>query len=156
MTDYVSIATGAVALLSPYLPKLLSLGSEVGSKIKDAVVEKGVDAVGEQAKKLWGKITGQFGADDELTGAAKLTAAAPQDAGRRKILTEVLAQRLKEQPQLAEELLAMMGGQKRLQQLIAGHDAVIEDVSFKMGSPGEEKLQAGDRARIKKITFDMN
>ena len=156
MTDYVSIATGAVSLLSPYLPHLISLGSEVGSKIKDAVVDKGLDALGEQATKLWAKITGHFGADAELTSAAKLTAAAPQNTARKQILTEVLAQRLKDQPQIADELLAIIGGPNRLQQLVAGHDAVIKDISFKMSSPGEQKLQAGDRANIEGIDFDMN
>lgn len=156
MIDYVAIATGAVSLLSPYLPHLLSLGGEVGNKLKDAVIDKGIDAAGEQAKKLWAKVTGYFGDDAELTSAAKLTAAAPQDAARQQILKDVLAQRLKEQPQLAEELLALLGGPKRLQQLIAGHDAEIKNVSFKMAGPGEEKLEAGDRAKIEGINFDMS
>lgn len=156
MIDYVAIATGVVSLLSPYLPQLLSLGGEVGGKIKDAVIDKGIDAAGEQAKSLWAKITGYFGDDAELTSAAQLTAAAPQNEARQQILKDVLAERLKEQPQLADELLALLGGPKRLQQLIAGHDADIEDVSFKMAGPGEEKLQAGDRAKIKGIDFDMS
>ena len=138
MIDYVAIATGAVSLLSPYLPQLLALGGEVGGKIKDAVIDKGIDAAGEQAKS-----------------AAQLTAAAPQNEARQQILKDVLAERLKEQPQLADELLALLGGPKRLQQLIAGDDAEIEDVSFKMAGPGEEKLEAGHRAKIKGIDFDM-
>lgn len=157
--DFVSIATGAVSLLSPFLPHLISLGSEVGGKIKDAVVDKGASVLGKQAKALWDKITGYFGDDPVLTSVATVTAASPEDTDRQKLLIEELAKRLKDHPDLAEDLLKMMGGPKRVQQLTAGYDAIIRDVSFKMGVPGEQTgeqtLKAGDKATIERIEFDM-
>jgi hypothetical protein len=153
--DFVSIATGAVSLLTPFLPQLISLGSEVGGKIKDAVVDKGVSELGKQAKTLWSKITGYFGDDPVLTSVATVAAAAPEDTGRQKLLIEELAKRLKDHPDFAQELLQMMGGPKRVQELTAGYEAIITDVSFKMAGPGEQKLKAGDRATIAGIDFDM-
>ena len=153
--DFVSIATGVVSLLSPFLPHIISLGSDVGSKIKDAVVDKGVSELGKQAKAIWDKITGYFGDDREFTSAATVTAASPKNADRQKILIEELAKRLQEHPDLAEELVEMMGGPKRVQELTAGYEAIIQDVSFNMGGPGQQSLKTGDKANIARIKFDM-
>jgi hypothetical protein len=153
--DFVSVATAAVSLLSPFLPRLIALGGELGGKIKDAVVDTGATELGKQAKNVWDKITGSFGDDRKLTNAAAMTADAPDDTNRQKILIEELAKRLKDQPELAEELVVLMGGEKRLQQLIAGYEAIIEDISFEMKGAGEQTLKTGDKARIKGVKFDM-
>src|SRR5687767_4409023 len=129
--DFISIATGAVSLLSPFLPHLISLSSDVGEKIKDAVVEKGVSELGKQAKAVWDKITGYFGDDPVLTSVATVTAASPEDTDRQKLLIEELAKRLKDHPNLAEELVTLMGGPKRVQELTAGYGAIIERVKLK-------------------------
>jgi len=153
--DFVSIATGAVSLLSPFLPHLISLASEVGGKIKDAVVEKGVSELGKQAKAVWDKLTSYFGEDPVFTSAATITAASPEDTTRQKLLIEELAKRLKDHPDLAEDLVKLMGGPKRVQELTAGYEAIIRDVSFKMAGPGQQTLKAGDKATIERIEFDM-
>jgi hypothetical protein len=154
--DFVSIATGVVSLLSPFLPYLISVGSEVGGKIKDAVVEKGVSELGKQAKAVWDKITGYFGDDPVLTSVATVTAASPEDTDRQKLLIEELAKRLKDHPNLAQELLTMMGGPKRVQELTAGYGAIIEKVRFKMGGPGQQTIKAGDWASVKDIDMEQN
>jgi hypothetical protein len=70
-------------------------------------------------------------------------------------LIEELAKRFKDHPDLAEDLLKMMGGLKRVQQLTAGYEAIIRDVSLTMGGPGEQTLKAGDKATIERVKFDM-
>src|SRR5687767_4447699 len=129
--DPISIATAAVSLLSPFLPQLISLGSEVGGKIKDAIVDKGVSELGKQAQALWDKITGYLGNDPVLTSVATVTAASPNDTDRQKMLIEELAKRLEGHPDLAADLLKMMGGPQRVQELTAGHGAIIERIRFK-------------------------
>lgn len=155
MTDFVSIAAGAISILSPYLPQLLSIGKDVGSGIKDAVIDKGVDALGSQAKKLWEKIWGSFKSDPVLTSAATMVADSPEDAGRRKMLAEVLAQRLENNPELARELLEIIGGPTRLQQVIAGNEATIRDIRQKMKGSGEQTIRSGDKAIIERVEQDM-
>lgn len=156
MSDYVSIATGIVSILSPYLPQLISLGKDAEDKIKDAVVDKGVDALGEQARKLWGRISGYFKDDPVVTSAATLTADAPKDSARQRFFTEILAQRLKDHPEIADELLEIIGGPERLQQVVVGHEAIIKDLHQKMAGAGEQTIRAGDHAHLEGIVQEMN
>lgn len=154
--DPISIATAAVSLLSPFLPQLISLGSEMGGKIKDAIVDKGVSELGTQAKALWDKITSYFANDPVLTSVATVTAASPNDTDRQKMLIEELSKRLEGHPALAEELLKMMGGPKRVQELTAGYGAIIERVRFKMGGPGQQRISGGDMSTIKDVNFEQD
>jgi hypothetical protein len=156
MIDFVSLSVGVVSLLSPYLPQLISLGKSVGEKIGDAVVDKGTDAVGSQVKKLWGRISGFFKDDLEVTSAATMVAAAPQDSTRQQLLSQILAERLKEHPELAKELLEMLGGQKRLMQIKAGNEAIIRDISQRMKGAGTQSIEAGDKATIERVEMDMD
>lgn len=154
--DFVSIATGVVSILSPYLPQLLSLGKSVGEKIGDAVIKGGVGALDDQAKRLWAKVSNYFKDDPVITSAATVAADAPGDTTRQQFFTEILAQRLKDHPGLADELLEMMGGPKRLQQVIVGHEAIIKLLHQKMAGPGEQNVKAGDKATLEGITQEMN
>lgn len=155
MIDFASVSVGLVSLLSPYLPLLLSLGKSAGGKLEDSIIDKGVDVAGTQVKKLWAKISGYFKDDVEVTSAATMVAASPKDALRQQMLGQVLAERLKEHPRLAEELIEIMGGQERLQQIIAGNEAAIRDIRIKMAGAGKQSIEAGDKAVIERVDMDM-
>ncbi len=156
MLDFVSIAVGAVSLLSPYLPQLISLGKSVGEKIGDTVVAKGIDAAGSQVQKLWERISGFFNDDLEVTSAATMIAASPKDAVRQQMLIEILAERLKAHPELAKDLLELMGGPARLQKIIAGNEASIRDIRQKMKGAGTQSIEAGDKAIIERVEQEMD
>lgn len=155
MIDLVSVSVAAVSLLSPYLPQLLSLGKTAGEKIGEAVLDKSLDAAGGQVKKLWDKISGYFKDDVEVTSAATMVAASPKDSLRQEMLGQVLAERLKAHPELAEELVKIMGGGERVQQINAGNEAIIRDIRMKMAGSGKQSISGGDKAVIKRVEMDM-
>ena len=156
MIDFASVSVAVVSLLSPYLPQLLSLGKSAGEKIGEAIIDKGVDATGDQVKKLWEKISGYFKDDLEVTSAATMVAASPKDTLRQQMFGQVLAERLKGHPEFAEDLIKMMGGKERLQQIIAGNEAAVRDVRMKMAGAGKQSIEGGDKSVIERVELDMS
>lgn len=155
MIDVASVSVGVVSLLSPYLPQLLSLSKSVGEKIGEAVIDKGVDAAGGQVKRLWERISGYFKDDPEVTSAATMVAAAPKDGLRQQLLSQVLAERLEMHPELAEDLIRIMGGKERLQQIVAGNESAVRDVRMKMSGSGRQSIEGGDKVTIERIDMEM-
>ncbi|MEI6064410.1 MAG: hypothetical protein WCQ26_07450, partial [Pseudanabaena sp. ELA748] len=106
---------------------------------------------------LWAKITSKFKDDKELNEAADAVATAPEkeifQKAAREELTKVLAERLKDSPELAKELLGLLGGEKRLQEIVAGDRALIEAITFEMAGAGSQKIGAGNDAQIKNIVM---
>jgi len=155
MIDFASVSVAVVSLLSPYLPQLLSMGQSVGKKIGEAVIDKGVDAAGDRVTKLWERISGYFKDDLEVTSAATMVAASPKDALRQQMLGQVLAERLKEHPVFTEDLIKIMGGKERLQQIITGNEAAIRDIRMKMAGAGKQSIESGDKAVIEQVELEM-
>jgi len=151
--DVVAIAAGVVKLLQPALPYLDPLKTALQKKISDATAGAAFD----QAKALWAKITSRFKDDKELNEAADAVATAPDkeifQRAAREELTKVLAERLKDSPELAKELLELLGGEKRLQAIVAGDRALIEAITFEMTGAGSQKIDAGNDAQIKNIVM---
>lgn len=151
ITDVVAIATGTVKLLQPFLPYLEPFKTALQKKLTDATA----GAAWDQAKGLWAKITGRFKDDKELHESAEAVAALPNNATLQKALTEVLAQRLKDAPDLTEELLQLLGGEKRLQEIVAGNEATIENIRQSMAGTGVQRVEAGDKAKISGVTMEQ-
>jgi hypothetical protein len=151
MLDFFSIAQGAVAIISPFLPVLLKLANAAGEKLEGLAEGQ----VKEQAEKLWNKIVRRFQGDPVLTSAATMVADAPADDTRQKMLADTLGKRLQGDPEFAQQLLNEIGGPKRLQEVIAGNDAVINGIYQRMKGPGTQRTQGGDRAYIANVTQDM-
>ena len=81
-----------------------------------------------------------------------MVADSPEDEARQKMLADVIATRLQENPELAQELFYLMGGQKAVQEVVTGHSGWIEDINLKMRSRGEQRVKAGDDRVIKGVT----
>jgi hypothetical protein len=152
MIDFVSVASGAVKILGPFLPYLDPFRKALQKKIEDVTA----NAAWDQAKGLWGKITGRFKDDKDLNEAAEAVAALPNNAILQKALTEVLASRLQSAPDLTDELMKLLGGEKRLQEIVAGNEATIHDIRMKMAEAGTQRIEGGDKARISKVDMEMN
>jgi len=152
MVDFVSVASGAIKILGPFIPYLDPFRKAFQKKIEDVTA----NAAWEQAKNLWSKITGRFKDDKELHEAAEAVAALPNNASLQKALTEVLASRLQNAPDLTKELLDILGGEKRLQEIVAGNEAIIDNIRMTMAAAGTQRIQAGDKSRISGIDMNMN
>jgi len=152
MTDFVTVAIGTAKLLQRFLPYLDPFKTALQKKVADVAAS----ATWEQAKGLWAKITNRFKDDKELHESAEAVAALPNNAVLQKALAEVLAQRLKDAPDLAEDLLKLLGGEKRLQEIVAGNEALIKDISQKMAGAGTQRIEAGDKAQIIGVTQEQS
>src|SRR5690242_3829330 len=137
--DFVSIAYGAVQILSPFLPTLIKLGKSAGEHLEEFAADK----VSEQAKKLWNKITGRYKDDDLLNARVTIAAKSPKDENSKRELSKELAERLKNDQAFASEILDAIGGPQRLQEVIGGDRAIIERIHQEMKGAGRQLVQGG-------------
>src|SRR5690242_9086442 len=110
--DLVQIATATTSLLSPFLPDLLDIAKTGGKKMTEAIAQKGGEAAWNTAQTLWKKLRSYFKEDPEFNSASVMVAAKPEDESRREMLAEVLSARLSDKPELAQEIMGLIGGQQ--------------------------------------------
>ena len=59
-----------------------------------------------------------------------------------------MAERLKDSPELAKELLELLGGEEKLNEIVAGDEAIIESNRQALSGKGTNRIEAGNKARI--------
>lgn len=150
-TDIGIIAAAIVSTLAPFLPFLVEVGKAGGEKLAEVIAEKGGKAAWERTRALWGRLKARLGKDSEMDGAVKLVAAKPEDESRQAMLAEVLGARLREDPALAQELFALLGGQKAVQQVLAERGSWVEDVVQRMQGTGAQTVWAKGDSVIKGV-----
>lgn len=141
-------AAAVVATLAPFMPFLIDVGKAGAEKLAEVITEKGGEAAWEKAKALWGKLKARFGDDPEVESAAAMVAAKPRDEARQMMLAEVLGARLKENPELTQELFDLLGGQKAMQQVLADRSSWVENVTQRMKGSGKQIVQASEDSVI--------
>jgi hypothetical protein len=147
--EYAAVAATAVKILSPFMPFLIDEAKAGGQKFAEVVGEHGGEAVWEKAKAVWGKLTGHYGDDVEMTGAATMLAAKPANENYQAQLAEIIGNHLKENPDLAREILSMVGGQQSVQEVLAEHESFVSDVGQRMTTPGgRQTVSAKDNSFI--------
>lgn len=153
MLQVVPIAVAVVKIVQPFLPYLAPVGVAVQEKLQEKMADVVAEAGWEKAKQLWEKITARFKGDGKLKAAtdgvnqvAGLSEAIQQVA--QDELVQVLATKLEESPNLAEELQKMMGGEQRLNEIVAGDEAVIARNVQKLKGSGTNRIQGGDKSKI--------
>jgi hypothetical protein len=124
--DIGQIAAATVAALAPFLPYLIDAGRFSGEALAEMIVQKGGEAAWKKAQVLWGRVTARFGDDPEVQSAATMVAAKPEDETRQTLLAKVLSARLAGNPELAQEILALLGGEKGVQQVIADRSSWVD------------------------------
>src|SRR5215207_11358998 len=139
----IETAVAAAAILAPYMPALVEAGGKTAASL---VVEKGGQAAWQQAQTIWAKLKARFGDDPEVTSAATMVAAKPEDETRQSILGEVLSARLEENPELAREISELLGGRQGVQRVVAERRSLVEDVKQKLRGAGEQTIQASDES----------
>jgi hypothetical protein len=145
--DPVNLAAAAVTALAPFLPTLVDIAKEGGKKISAAVGEKVGALTSEKAQELWNKIVGKE-KDPAIENVAKTVAQLPENEDLQKALTGLVATKLAQNPDLAQEVMQLLGGQDNVQQIIALRKSWIEDVVQK--GAGKKEIRAEDEATIKK------
>ncbi len=142
------VATAAVTALAPFTPYLLELGKAGGKKLVEVIAEKGGEAAWQKAQTIWGKLKNRFGEDPEVTSATTLIAVDPEDEDRQATLIKVLSERLEDDQNLAQELFDLLGGQERIQEMVADQGSLMLKVSQKMKGSGKQVMQARGKSKI--------
>lgn len=153
--DIPTLAAAVTNHLGPFLPYLLAAGKTAGKKLEEVVIDQVSEGLWNQARQLWVRLTARLGDDAEVSDAAGLLATAPGSTLRAQVLTEVLTQRLQGEPQLAAELVELLGGSERAQRVAAGTDAELSRISQEMTGAGTQEVSGGERARISDVSQVM-
>ncbi len=104
---------------------------------------------------MWTKITSRFKDDKELNTVAQNVASNPDSEFMQQMLTQILAKRLEEAPDFSKELLAMLGGEKRLQEIIVGNESTIKNVRQAMAGSGTQTIKGGDKTIVDNATQEQ-
>lgn len=105
-TQLGQLAAALAATLAPFTPYLI----KIGEKAVEEVGKKVGGAAWERAKAAWDKLKARFGDDEEVENAAGLMAANPDDEDYRAMLAKVLGKKLAAHPDLADDMVALLGG----------------------------------------------
>jgi hypothetical protein len=144
----VSLAAAAVSILTPFLPSLLEMAKSGGEKIAASVGEAAGEFTIEKARLLWDKIAGK-GKDPKIESVAQSVALVPEDENLQKVLVNLIAAKLDQNPDLADDILQILGGQENVQKVIALRKSWIEGIH--MEGQGKKEVRAEDESVIKNV-----
>jgi hypothetical protein len=138
-TQLGQLAAAAATALAPFTPYLIRAGEkaveEVGKKVGGGAWEK--------AQAVWDKIRARFGDDKEVDSAAGLVATDPEDEDYRATLAKVLGKKMAASPDLANDLVALLGGFDAVQEMSAKAGGVIVRAAQKAtGAPVRQTMAA--------------
>ena len=152
IVDADHVAATTVTAIAPFTPFLIEAGKAGGQKFADILAEKGGQAAWKEAQALWEKVNVHFGEDPEVSGALTLVSRKPDDENRQTMLAEVLSVRLKEHPEIAEEVFNLLGNRRTIQQVLAERESSIEDAAQDITGPsGSQTVSAHDKSVIKGV-----
>jgi hypothetical protein len=123
------VAAAIAAFLAPYMPYLIEGGKGFAEGMGEAAWGR--------AEKIWHSIKSWFANDRSIEGASLMLSANPQDENLQKFLAKALAEKLKSHPEYAEELMKLIGGQERLQDVLV-ENSWTGDVIQEMSGAGEQ------------------
>ncbi len=145
--DVGQLVAATVTELAPYMPYLINAGAAGASKLAEVIAEKGGEAAWHKAQAIWARITSRFGQDAEITSAATMVAAKPNDEMRQTMLAEVLAARINADPTFAQELFDAIGNAS-VQQVIVERSSFVENVTQRLHGSGTQTIKASTDSRI--------
>ena len=153
--DVSTIMTAVVAFLAPYTPALLALAKTGAEETAKTLAKKGTEDGWDKAKKVWGKLKDKFGDDEEVELTTKLLALQPDDEDKQTQLAVLLAKHAADDPELVAVLATLLGGQERVQEMIADN-GVLKKVRQKMTGSGTQSMKATNGGRIEDASQTMN
>jgi hypothetical protein len=106
----------------------------------------------EQAKSICDTIKFRYGNDKKIETAANTIASDPNDEDYQSLLAKALASRLQDSPELAEELVTLLGGQETIQEVLADKSSWIEEIEQETTGKGSRQIvQAKNDSVIKGV-----
>jgi|SRR5579859_968438 len=151
MIGVIEIATATVTALVPYLPQLLKGAQIAGEKFGEGLATKAGELTLGKITEIWGKIKNSFKQRPELEHAAGLAGTQPSDPTCQIVFAKALASCLQQDPQLSEDLLNLLGGEKAVQKVVADRSSMIEDVAQEMEGTGKQSVKASDNSVIRSV-----
>ena len=150
--DPITLSTAAVTALAPFTPYLLKIAASITESLSEKIATEGGEKAWEMAQSLWKFITQKLNPNGETEDAARVLARKPEDQNRQAMLTEVLVNQLTENPNLAQELVSILGGQESIQKIVAKNESLIENVAQSMeGKGGHQVVEATDKSSIRGV-----
>lgn len=134
------LTAAAIAAISPFLPYL--------GKAGEAFAKSGGEAAWQAAENIWQKIVGASSNDAKLSGAVSLLLADPVDEDSLSILAKSLESHLERNPDLAEALLTELGGQPRVQEMVAERGSRLSGNEQELRGSGRQTISASDDSVI--------
>ena len=139
----VEIASAAAAALAPYMPYLVEGGKGFAGKAGEAA--------GVKAGKIWAAVKSRFGGDPEIEGTALLVSARPEDEGRRGLLAKALAEKLAGDPEWAQTLLELLGGEGSVQEVLIDEGSWVGDVLQDLTGEGRQSAFVSKNSGARRI-----
>jgi hypothetical protein len=149
--DIAQISVALVTALAPFTPYLIKGAGVGGKKFVEAIASKGGDAAWQKAQNLWGKLMSHFGNDDEIEMAAKMIAKKPEDETRRMLMAEVLGTLLQKDEELVQDIFETLGGEAKVQKIIADHGSLVRRVSQTLKGKGKQLIIADNASVIEDV-----
>lgn len=149
--NFAEFASSLVTWMAPFTPFLLETANIAGKKFTETIAEKGGEAIWDKARGIWNKINRRYKNDTELKSASTLLATKPENVDYQKMLVNILAERLKNEPAFCAELLHDFGGPEAVQQVIAERNSIIENVEQVSEGRASQKIIASNGSQIRNV-----
>ncbi len=149
------IAAAAIAAITPLLPYLEKAGTIVAKSFTEAIAKSGGEATWKAGEQVWKKLVGASKEDAKLGGAINLLSADPADHDSVAMLKKALEAHLERNPEFAKALLQELGGENRVQEMIAEGGSRMSGNEQQMGGSGRQSMTARDDSVIENSRQSM-
>ena len=104
-----------------------------------------------KAQQAWEKIKIHFKGDKKIEDSAAGLAKDPTDQDYLHLMAKALAARMAEKPELAEELVEVLGGRQAVQRVLADKSSWVEKVTQEINRSGTQIVEARNDSVIKNV-----
>ena len=148
MTDsLIQNAAFVATSLAPFLPYLVEVGKGMAKVIGEEVSKESLN----NAQQAWEKIKNHFKGDRKIEDSATGLAENPTDQDYLDLMAKALAARMAEKPELAEELVEVLGGRQAVQRVLAEKGSWVEKVTQEINRSGTQTVEARNDSVIKNV-----
>jgi hypothetical protein len=139
MSPTIAELAAAIAIfLAPY-----------GVEEDQAIATKAGGTAAEKASQLWKKLSARAGQPEELDLAARRASADLTDPGAHADLAKALVGVLRKDPDLASELVELLGGEIGVQRIAATHHSLVENITQELSDAGEQIIKAQEESTVR-------
>lgn len=142
--EYARLAAILATYLAPFAPYLLAGGKKFA--------EKAGEATWQNVQSIWEKMKACFSDNKKIDNALTTLTHDPNDIDYQSLLAKALNIELEKKPDLADELMEYIRGEKSIQKVLADKSSWIEDITQDItGNKGQQIVQAKNDSVIKGV-----